>query len=134
MTTDWKNKMKDWFKGSNIALTILLVVSVLTNGYLLYQMKEDNKRSLSQESRTLTTQNADGSSIATIEFPYGMRNEVYSRYEDGKWKTYSTSTPITEAEVKEMRATINARHKALMEYFRKQDELMSQFWNSFYEF
>lgn len=134
MTADWKNKMKDWFKGSNLALTILLVVSVLANGYLLYQMKEDNKRLASQDVRTLTTENTDGSNVTTIESPYGVRNEVYSRYEDGKWKTYSTSTPITEDEVKEMRATINARHKALMEYFRKQDELMNQFWNSFYEF
>lgn len=133
MTTDWKNKMKDWFKGSNLALMILLVVSIVVNGYLLYQMKEDDKRFVQQDVRTLS-QNTDGSSVTTIESPYGVRNEVYSKYEDGKWKTYSTSTPITEAEVKEMRATINAQHKALMEYFRKQDEFMNQFWNSFYEF
>lgn len=125
--------MKDWFKGSNLALMILLVVSIVVNGYLLYQMKEDDKRFVQQDVRTLS-QNTDGSSVTTIESPYGVRNEVYSKYEDGKWKTYSTSTPITEAEVKEMRATINAQHKALMEYFRKQDEFMNQFWNSFYEF
>ncbi|MCU0660298.1 MAG: hypothetical protein MUD00_01660 [Candidatus Pacebacteria bacterium] len=134
MTTDWKNKLKDWFNGSNLVLIILLAVSILANGYLLYQMKDNGKKLASQNIRTLTTQNLDGSSVATIESPYGVRNEVYSKYEDGKWKTYSTSTPITETEVKEMRATINARHKALMDYFRKQDELMNQFWSSFYGF
>lgn len=134
MTTDWKNKLKDWFKGSNLLLAILLVISILANGYLLYQMKEDKKRLAHQNVPPVTTQYADDSSFATIESPYGVRNEMYSKYENGKWKTYSTSTPITEAEVKKMRAIINARHKALMDYFRKQDELMNQFWNSFYEF
>lgn len=39
MTTDWKNKLKDWFEGSNLVLTILLAVSIIANGYLLYERK-----------------------------------------------------------------------------------------------
>lgn len=133
MNSDWKNKIRDWLK-ANALLSILLVVSLLANGYLLFQSKEDQKQIIRENLRSTSVQTVDGSSVTSIESPYGVRNEVYSKYENGKWKTYSTSTPITEEEIKEMRATINARHKALMEYFRKQDELMNQFWNSFYEF
>lgn len=134
MISDWKNKIRDWLKANSLLAT-LLVVSLLANGYLVFQIKESQKQIARENLRPTSVQTvSNGSSVTSIESPYGVRNEVYSKYENGKWKTYSTSTPITEEEVKEMRTTINSRHRALMEYFRKQDELMNQFWNSFYEF
>ncbi len=133
MNFDWKTKIKSWSK-VNILLSALLIASLLVNGYLLVQFKENQKQIFRENLKPTSTQTVDGPSVTSIESPYGIRNEVYSKYENGKWKTYSTSTPITEEEIKEMRATINARHEALMEYFRKQDELINHFWNSLYEF
>ncbi len=120
------SKTKEYFKKQPyVGLVVaILVVSIGFNLYLLEQSDW-----LSKEKTNQVVQNTE---TTGIEAPWGVRSEVYAKYEDGKWKTYSTSTPITEEEILEMRQDAIDRHKAMREYFRKQDELMREFWESFW--
>lgn len=129
-TSDWKGKLKEWATWPNLAVAALLVVSLAANGYLLFGEKGGKGRRGGFDAPRLTV---DGST-AVVESPYGVRSEVRSRYEDGKWRTYSTSAPLTEEEAKEMREAMTARHKAMTEYFRKQGELMDELWRKAFRF
>jgi len=107
-------------------VVLLLIASV---GFNLYLLKQSNLLKESKnENKVQVVQNAK---TTQLEAPWGVKNEVYTKYEDGKWKTYSTSTPITEAEIMKMKQDAIERDRAIREYFRKQDELMKEFWKSF---
>ena len=123
------SKTKEYFKRQPYVglVVIALILSIGFNMYLLEQLNW-----LSKEELGRTVQVVQNTETTEIEAPWGVRSEVYTKYEDGKWKTYSTSTPITEEEILEMRRDSIERHKAMREYFRKQDELMREFWKSFW--
>jgi hypothetical protein len=123
------SKTRDYFKEQPYVVLVLaiLVVSIGFNLYLLEQSNWLEKRKSNDAVQVL-----QNSETTWLESPWGIRNEIYTKYEDGKWKTYSTSTPITEEEILEMRRDSIERQKAMREYFRKQDELMREFWESFW--
>ena len=105
-------------------VSILLVASVFVNVYLLAQpaIAPTTPPVPISEATTSTT---------VIESPYGFRNELVTVYDGKQTKTYSTTTPITEEDVKEMRENAIRHQKAMEEYFRKQDELFRSFWYAF---
>lgn len=121
-----KEKIINIFKHKNMVgiVSVLLVASVIANVYFLVQPAVAPTVTPPVTS-TATT------STAVIESPYGYRNEIVTVYDGKQAKTYSTTTPITEAEVKEMRENVIRHQKAMDEYFRKQDELFRSFWYSF---
>ena len=123
------SKTKEYIKKQPYVglVVIILVVSVGFNLYLLEQSDWSSKEKTSNTVRVV--QNTE---TTESEAPCGVRSEVYTKYEDGKWKTYSTSTPITKEEILEMRQDAIERHRVMREYFRKQDELMREFWESFW--
>lgn len=104
-------------------VSALLVVSVIANVYLLAQPAV--APTIIPVANTATT------STAVLESPYGFRNEVVTVYDGKQAKIYATTTPITEADVKEMRDNVIRHQKMMDEYFRKQDELFRSFWYSF---
>lgn len=123
------SKTKEYFKRQPY-VGLVAGILILSVGFNLYLLEQSNW--LSKEEPRRTVQVVQNTEAAEIEAPWGVRSEVYTKYEDGKWKTYSTSTPITEDEIIEMRRDAIERHKAMREYFRKQDELMREFWESFW--
>lgn len=106
----------------------LLLISIILNIYLGFDYYQNKKFDLFQRnfpSKFIKNQNR-----TYFESPYGYKSETYSKYEDGKWKTYSTSTPITENEMNGMQEDLFRRQKFMDEYFRRQRELMWSFWRS----
>ncbi len=126
------NKIKTYLKTNfsrpqQLVLLIVVVISLLLNIYLLYEKQhKDSGNFMGQEK-----QNEYNVTTNEIQTPYGVRNEIYSKFEDGKWNTYSTTTPITEDEILEMRQEFIRRQNAMEEYFRRQEELMRDFWRMF---
>jgi hypothetical protein len=104
-------------------ISACLLVSVAANAYLLRQHKEppviDQKR--------VTTSSEE----IAVDSPYGFRNEIVTVYENGKVKTYSTTTPITEKDIEQMRKRTEARLKAMDDYFREQEKFFRSFWYNF---
>ena len=121
-----KDKIINIFNDKNTVgiVLVLLVASVIANVYFLAQPAVAPTVP-PVVSSTATT------STSVIESPYGFRNEVVTIYDGKQAKTYSTTTPITEADVKEMRDNVIRHQKAMDEYFRKQDELFRSFWYTF---
>lgn len=121
-----KDKIINIFKHKNTVgiVSVLLVASVIANVYFLAQP------AVAPTVKPPVTSTAT-TSTAIIESPYGYRNEIVTVYDGKQAKTYSTTTPITEADVKEMRENVIRHQKAMDEYFRKQDELFRSFWYSF---
>lgn len=72
------------------------------------------------------------SDAVSINSPYGFRSEVVTVYENGKAKTYSTTTPITEKDLDQMRKQTEARLKAMDDYFREQEKFFKSFWYNFW--
>ncbi|HVV39286.1 MAG TPA: hypothetical protein VHD31_03080 [Candidatus Paceibacterota bacterium] len=106
-------------------VSALLVVSFLANIYLW-------KKPESRQVPILNTSQATSSEASlAIESPYGFRSEVVTVYENGKAKTYSTTTPITEKDLEQMRKQTEARMKAMDEYFEEQEKFFRDFWRNF---
>jgi len=111
--------------GNTLAIiSVLLVASMVANVYFLAQP-------VMAPSTATPVANTATTSTAVLESPYGFRNEVVTVYDGKQAKTYSTTTPITEADVREMRDNIIRHQKMMDEYFRKQDELFRSFWYAF---
>lgn len=102
----------------------LLVVSVIANAYFLIQ------RALAPTINPLVT-NTGTTTTAVISSPYGFRNEVITLYDGKQTKTYSTTTPIAEPDVREIRDSVILHQKMIAEYLRKQDQLFRSFWYKF---
>ncbi len=105
-------------------VAVLLVASVIANAYFLAQQAITPTINPPVTSTGTTTS-------TVISSPYGFRNEVVTVYDGKQTKTYSTTTPITESDVKEMRDNVIRHQKMMDEYFRKQDELFRSFWYAF---
>ena len=109
-------------------LALVLVASVVLNVYLILNMSPSR---VEAPSPTVVAPAFDGAYTVAEDAPYGVRSEVYTRYENGRWKTYATSTPITEEEMQRIRDDFLERERAMRAYFRRQEELMREFWSSF---
>ena len=120
-----KEKIINIFSHKNAIgiVSLLLVASVIANMYFLAQP------ALAPSAGTPRTEVT--TSTAVVESPYGFRNEVVTVYDGKQTQTYSTTTPITEDDVKEMRENVIRHQKMMDEYFRKQDELFRSFWYAF---
>lgn len=106
-------------------VSALLVASVLTNLYFL------NKPEQAQAPVVNNIQATSSEASLAVESPYGFRSEVMTVYENGKAKTYSTTTPITEKDLEQMRRQTEARIKAMDEYFEQQKKFFRDFWRNF---
>jgi len=123
------SKTKEHFK-KHPYVGLVVAILMVSIGFNLYLLEQSDW--LSKEKANNAVQVVQNTEPTGIEAPWGVRNEVYTKYEDGKWKTYSTSTPLTESEVDKMRDDFLRRERAMNEYFRRQRELMDEFWNSFW--
>ncbi len=106
-------------------ISALLVASVLANLYFL------NKPERVQAPVVSNTQATSTETSIAVKSPYGFRSEVVTVYENGKAKTYSKTTPITEKDLEKIRKQTEARIKAIDEYFEQQEKFFRDFWRNF---
>lgn len=127
------HKIKEYLKKQpyGFLVVVILIVSIVFNLYLLEQSNWLNKLN-NKEKVNNNTQVVHNIKTTELKAPWGVRTEVYTKYENGKWKTYSTSTPITKDEMLKMRQDEIKKDKVMRAYFKEQDELMRMFWKSFW--
>jgi hypothetical protein len=72
-----------------------------------------------------TDKTPNGVSV-TMDLPNNFKGQVYTVYKDGKWQTYATSTPISQADVASIDKQLNAQRTALDELFAEQQKFLQQ--------
>ena len=137
--------LKKWLKRNfkEILLCFVLVVSFINIFFSLYILRNSQKSEIIKinpvtenitDSGFLKTKNSETqekTAQTKKEHPYAIKHEIYRKYKDGEWKTYTNDEPLTEEDIQKIRNEFTERQKAMDEYFRKQQKLMNEMWNSF---
>jgi 2-methylcitrate dehydratase PrpD len=97
---------------------LLSIISVVGN-IVLYQKLQNNDR-FSFNTNAAT-------SSAVFEGP-GFKNEVVTFFDGKQYRTYSTSTPLSDSDVRAMREEMEQEFERMDEFFRRQDELFRLLW------
>jgi hypothetical protein len=66
-------------------------------------------------------------SSAVFDAP-GFKSEVVTVYDGSHYRTYATSTPLSNDDVKKMRVDMRREFDRMNEFFRRQDELFRSLW------
>ncbi len=99
-------------------LGILLIVSVVGNVYFFQKLQENNQHSFS--NNVVTSSAAFKAS--------GFKNEEVMFFDGKQYRSYSTSTPLSEGDVRAMREEMKREFERINEFFRRQDELFQSLW------
>jgi hypothetical protein len=105
-------------KTINAIVGLLLLASIAGNFYLYQKI---------QDSETFSFTNSTATSSAVFNGP-GFKNEVVTFFDGSQYRTYSTSTPLSESDVRAMREEMEREFERMNEFFRKQDELFRSLW------
>lgn len=100
-------------------LGFLLAVSVVVNAYLF------------GIANTGAPQPVYTGSVATSSAVFdapGFKSEVVTVYDGSHYRTYATSTPLSEADIRKMREEMRREFDRMNEFFRRQDELFRMLW------
>lgn len=100
-------------------LGLLLVASVIGN-FFLYQKVQKNEPFYS-------AQNTGTSTVTTFEGP-GFKNEVVTFFDGEQYRTYATSSPLSDSDIRAMREEMEKEFDRMNEFFRRQDELFRSLW------
>lgn len=98
---------------------LLLVASVVGNIFL-YQKVQKNEPLYS-------VQNTGTSTVTTFEGP-GFKNEVVTFFDGKQYRTYATSSPLSDSDIRAMREEMEKEYERINEFFRRQDELFRSLW------
>jgi DUF4097 and DUF4098 domain-containing protein YvlB len=101
-------------------LGLLLLVSIAGNAFL-YQKVQKNEP-------FYTVQNTGTSTVMTFEGP-GFKNEVVTFFDGSQYRTYATSSPLSDSDVRAMREEMEKEFERVNEFFRRQDELFRSLWD-----
>jgi len=101
-------------------LALLLVASVVGN-VLLYQE--------TQKSESMHPAQQDATSYSTVFEGPGFKNEMVTVFDGKQFRTYSTSTPLSENDIRRMREEIEKEFERMDEFFRRQNELFRSLWD-----
>ncbi|RJQ35018.1 hypothetical protein C4568_01695 [Candidatus Parcubacteria bacterium] len=101
-------------------LGLLLIASVIGDIFL-YQKIEKNEP-LYAAQRT-------GTSTVTIFEGPGFKNEVVTLFDGKQYRTYATSSPLSESGIRTMREKMEGEIERMNDFFKKQDELFRSLWN-----
>ena len=126
---DIKKYLKKYYK--EILLLLVLIISVANIIFSFYVFQNSSEHKLNITS-SVVTENLNNPKVEKAKNnSFGMRHEVYSKYEDGKWNVYTNDEPMSKEDFEEIRQDFIEKQKAMDEYFRKQRELMNEMWNMF---
>ena len=84
----------------------------------------DTSASSSPYIQTKTTPN--GGVTVNMELPDNFKGQVYTVYKNGQWQTYSTTTPLSSADMTSMRNEIAAEQASIQRMFAEQEQLFQQ--------
>ena len=73
-----------------------------------------------------TSTSPDGGVSVHMDLPNNFKGQVYTVYKDGKWQTFSTTTPLTSSDIASMQKEIQDQQKAMQEMFDAQQKLFEQ--------
>jgi hypothetical protein len=99
-------------------LGVLLAVSLVINVYLYDRFTTSQQPNYSAPVAT---------SSAVFNAP-GFKSEVVTVYDGSHYRTYATSTPLSDADIKKMREEMRREFDRMNEFFRRQDELFRMLW------
>lgn len=99
-------------------LGLLLIASVVGNAYL-YQKSQANEGVADVPHATTWS--------ATFEGP-GLKNEVVTLFDGRSYRTYATSTPLSESDIRAMREKVERDFECMNEFFKRRDELFRELW------
>jgi hypothetical protein len=101
-------------------LIVLLVASVVGNVLLYQETQKKGPQYVTQK---------DATSYSTVFESPGFKNEMITVFDGKQFRTYSTSTPLSENDARRMREEIEKEFERVNEFFRRQDELFRSLWN-----
>lgn len=100
-------------------LGVLLAVSFALNVYFFGK----TNASVSQPIHTGSV----ATSSAVFDSP-GFKSEVVTVYDGSHYRTYATSTPLSDSDIRKMHEEIRREFDRMNEFFRRQDELFRMLW------
>ena len=95
-------------------LVLLLVASVIGNVFLYQETQKTKPPFMTQE---------DAASYSTVFKGPGFKNEMITVFDGEQFRTYSTSTPLSESDIRQMREEIEKEFERMDEFFKRQNEL-----------
>jgi hypothetical protein len=85
----------------------------------------------------IQTFNTATSSTVIITAPTGFKNEVISNFDGNQFHTFTTSTPLTAADIQNIQTNIQAEETAMQNLiqqqdalFKEQEQLFQNMWNN----
>jgi len=99
-------------------LGALLAASLVANAYLYGRATTPQQPNYSASVAT---------SSSVFDAP-GFKSEVVTVYDGSRYRTYATSTPLSDADIKQMRGEMRHEFDRMNEFFRRQDELFRMLW------
>ena len=73
-----------------------------------------------------TSTTPDGGVSVQMDLPNNFKGQVYTVYKDGKWQTFSTTTPLTSTDITSMQKEIQDEQNAMQQLFAEQQKLFEQ--------
>ncbi|PIR82606.1 hypothetical protein COU20_01430 [Candidatus Kaiserbacteria bacterium CG10_big_fil_rev_8_21_14_0_10_59_10] len=101
-------------------LLALLLVASVTGNVLLYR---------ETQRKEPTYALGDIASYSSAFESPGFRNEIITVFDGKQFRTYATSTPLSESDILRMRAEVEKEFERVNEFFKRQDELFRSLWN-----
>lgn len=97
---------------------LLLIASVLGNVLLLGKLRANEQLYAAGNVST---------SSGIFSGP-GFKNEVVTVFDGEQYRTYATSSPLSESDIRSMREEMQKEFERMDEFFRRQDELFRSLW------
>jgi len=107
-----------------LGLVVLLILSLIANAYL-YGKTFSQKRLMDEMPYAI----ANVATSSSVSNGPGFKSEVITVYDGSRYRTYATSSPLSEQDVQKMQAEMQQQYDHMNELFKQQDELFRSLWN-----
>jgi hypothetical protein len=106
-----------------IGLAIVMFVLGLSLAGNVYQYHQSERIRHEVSTAQLMTYSPPMTSLVVTNGT-GTQSTLYSTFENGQWKSYATTTPLSDADIAKIQASFATHERAMHDYFRAQDEWM----------
>ena len=105
---------------------VFIAYALLTAAFMIIAARAVHAQTASSSPYVMTSTTPDGGVSVNMDLPNNFKGQVYTVYKDGKWQTFSTTTPLTSSDVASMQKEIQDQEKAMQEMFAAQQKLFEQ--------
>ena len=106
-----------------LGLGVLLLISVIANIFLYH------KKSNTPIQPIVSNQPVATSSSSVVFNSPGVKSEIVTVYDGKNYRTYSTSTPLTQQDIRKMDDDAQKEIDRMNKIFEQQNELFRSLWN-----